>query len=342
MNTLLKDMFTLAAAIALAVLPGISFAQDEPRRTLVELASAQSDPEVFNLEKLAEKAFLENRFRESAQFYSQAARKAPRLSSLYLGRATALEMLKRPKKAVQDYEKALELDPGNYRAMEGLAGMLEREGKEIERAISLYELALERDPRSEWKESLAVWIKMLQSRLRPVDSSPLALWREGNRKALDGKASQAEMLYTEAIALNPLFYHAYYRRGLVRIAQDNLNGALNDLDATVGLSPELRGALIQRGLIHEHLGNTDQAMDDFLRASETDSRDPFAHYHLGRLYETKGLYVEALDSYQQALKLKPKPELRSLLSRRMAMISGPVRLALQERSRIRKMLKDLW
>ncbi|MFH1117828.1 MAG: tetratricopeptide repeat protein [Pseudomonadota bacterium] len=342
MKTFLRDMLALATAGALAVLSENSLAQDKPQPPLSEVVSAQSDPQPLSLEKLAEKAFLENSFRESAQFYTRAIRMDPRRSSLYVGRAQALEMIQLPKKAVEDYERALELDPDNYRAMEGLAGMLEREGKQIERAVALYEQALSRDPRSEWKENLAVWIRMLESRLRPVDSYPAALWREGNKKALDGKASEAEMLYTKAVALDPLFYHAYFRRAQVRIAQEDMNGALNDLNAAVELSPELRGALLQRGLIHERLGNGDQAMDDFKRASEIDSRDPYAHYHLGRLSETTGLYVEALYAYKNALELKPKPELRSLLTLRMAVVAGPARPALQERSGIRKMLKDLW
>lgn len=363
MKTFRKGIFALVAVISFAIPEGTSLAQDPPRSPLLEGAimikrnpdrltsprpageeqlTAQTDAEVLDLEKRAEEAFLENRFQDSVKIYTQAIGKALDRSSLYFGRAMALEMLRRPKKAVEDYERALKLDPDNYWAMEGLAGILEREGRDIGRAIILYDRALARDPRSEWKENLAVWIKMLQSRLRLPDSSPIALWKQGNREAQEGKASEALALYTKAIALDPLFYQAYYRRGLVRVEQGDLKGALKDLDATVGLSPELRGALIQRGLIHEHLGNDEQALEDLMRAAEIDSRDPFAHYHLGRLSEKHGLYVDASYSYKQALKLKPKPELRNRLQHRMAVVRNPVKLALQQRSRIRRIMKELW
>jgi len=342
MKTIFKDTLALVTVIALATLAGTSLAQVQPAVPQLEGVSPQSDLEVLSLEKLAEKALLESRFQESVQLYSRTAGMAPRRSSLYTGRAMALEMLNRPTKAAEDYERVLKLDPDNYQAMEALAGILEREGKEIERAITLYQQALERDPRSEWKENLAVWTRMLQSRLRPEDSSPVALWKQGNKKARDGKASEAEAFYAKTIALDPLFYQAYFRRGLVRAEQGNLQGALKDLDATVGLSPELRGALIQRGLIHERLGNEERALEDFMRASEVDSRDPIAHCHHGRLSEKRGLYVEALDSYEQALKLKPKPELRNWLQQRMTVVRDPVKLAVQRKSKIRKMLKELW
>ncbi len=363
MKTFLKDTLFFITLIAIATLADNSLAQAPPLPKVLEDAitiletperltvpaptgeeevSASSNREVIDLENLAEKAFVESRFQDAVELYSRATVKAPSRSSLYLGRAMAHEMLKRPKKAVEDYERALKLDSDNYRAMEGLAGILEREGKDIGRAIILYDQALARDPRSVWKENLTVWIRMLQSRLRGSDSSPIALWKQGNRKAQEGKASEALALYTKAIALDPLFYQAYYRRGLVRVEQGDLKGALKDLDATVGLSPELRGALMQRGLIHEHLGNDEQALEDLMRAAEIDSRDPFAHYHLGRLSEKHGLYVDASYSYKQALKLKPKPELRNRLQHRMAVVRGPVKLALQQRSRIRRIMKELW
>ncbi|MDQ7781805.1 MAG: tetratricopeptide repeat protein [Desulfomonilaceae bacterium] len=342
MKTFLRHFLAPTIAIVMAAPAGTASAQGPDPSSGLEAVLARSDPGVLSLEKQAEQAFLERRFQDSVLIYSSAASKAPDRSSLYLGRAMALEMLKRPKKAVEDYERALALDPDNYMAMEGLAGILEREGREIERAIALYRQALERDPRDEWKENLAVWIKMLESRLRPTESSLVALWKRGNEHALRGKVSEAIESYTKAIALNPLFYQAYFRRGLLRMEQGDLNAALKDMDATVGLSPELRGALIQRGGIHELMGNEERALEDFRRASEFDSRDPFTHYHYGRLSEKQGLYVEAWESYQQAIKLKPKPELRGRLQQRMDRLRGPVKSAMQQKLEIRKMLKELW
>jgi tetratricopeptide (TPR) repeat protein len=342
----MKDLI-VHILVACTVIAMVSPVETPVAQGLASVASledllSKSAPQLGNLEQRAEKAFLENRFSEAVSLYSQAIRLAPKQSSLYLARGMSYEMVRRPKKAVKDYRKAIGLDPGNYRAMENLAGMYEREEKTVLNAIALYKSALRLDPRPEWKENLQVWIKMLESRQRPEDSSHLTLWQKGNELAAKGKNLEALPLYTQAININPLFYVSYYSRGMSRLATGDLKGALADFDIAADFSPELRGALVQRGLIHERLGNKDRASADFKRASQADSRDPSAHYHLGRMLAQQGHYMEAYESYQEALRWKPKPKLRIEIRLRMAAITGPVRLAMKQRTRIRMILKDLW
>lgn len=308
----------------------------------VEHLLSQTELETESLERRAEKAYRENRFHHALALYSQALRQFPHKSSLYLGRGMTHEMVKRPKKAIEDYTKALEMDPKNYRAMENLAGIHERQGTEIQRAIDLYKRARELDPRPEWQESLAAWIPMLESRQSPESTSNVALWRKGLAAARAGNVSEAEALFTQAITLRPLFYQAYFSRSLIRAERGDLHGALSDLEATAGLSPEFRGVLVQKGLIHERLGHTEEALEAFTLATRADSLDPLAHYHLGRALETDKRYSEAHACYQEALRLKPKGEVKGQIRQRLAALRGAVRSAQRRDSRLRKILKHLW
>lgn len=342
----MKDLIlrVLATIILMAVISpvGMLVAHGFASASSLEDLLSKTAPRIRNFEKLADEAYLENRFVQAVSLYSLAIRKAPEQSSLYLGRGMSYEMTRRPKKAAKDYRIAIGLDPDNYRAMENLAGMYEREEKTVLNAIALYKNALSLDPRPEWKENLPVWIKMLASRQRPEGSSHIALWQRGNKLATKGNNLSALPLYTQAINISPMFYVAYYSRGLSRLATGDLRGALADLDTAAEFSPELRGALLQRGLIHEQLGNQKRALEDFKRASRADSRDPSVHYHLGRMLAQQGHYVKAYQAYLEALRWKPKSKLRDEIRLRMAAIRGPVRLAVKQRYRIRKILKELW
>jgi len=269
-----------------------------------------------------EQALRDGRFQEAISLYAQAAKIGAPLGSSYLGRGMAHEMVNQPDKAVEDYKRAIEADPSNYEAMENLAGIWERGGQHIPHAIELYGRALELDPRPEWRENLAVWIKILGTRLQSEDSSAVTCWHKGNDKVLRGDLESAKTAYSRSIELNPGMFQAYYSRGLVRVKQGDLKGALKDFDETVRLSPTLRGGLIQRGLVHEQLGDFQKALDDFSQAADVDPRDPQAFYQRGRMLEQDGNMEAALQSYQAAMLLKPKPELLKVLSERTVAASA--------------------
>lgn len=302
----------------------------------------RSDEELGVLEAASEKAYLEGRYQEAIRLYSQALRRYPSCSRFYFGRGMAYEMVRNPAAAMRDYREALRLDPLDYRAMEGLAGIIERTGGSTEEAVKLYKEALMLDVRPEWKENLAVWIRILESTLRADTDSPVASWHLGNSLAREAKLEEAAARYSRAIELNPLFFQAYYSRGLLRLKAGDPEGALPDLNVAIDLSPGLRGALVQRALVHENLGNGQRAINDLRRAVHADPGDPEAHYHYGRMLQDQGDYLAAAESLQQALRLKPKPDLRALIYRRIAALHGVVALRDSDRGRIRRMLRQLW
>jgi tetratricopeptide (TPR) repeat protein len=303
--------WSVAAAIILVVgCPSFPVAEEQP---VPEVGSG-----VASALNGAEQAYREGRYHDAIRLYTEASKGDSERSAAFLGLGMAHEMANQTPKATEDYKRAIEVDRKNYRAMENLAGICERGGRHIFEAIALYRHALKLDPRQEWKENMAVWIAMLETRLQPQTASAVGCWHLANRKAKAGLVQEAEALYTKAISLNPEMFQAYFNRGLLRRASGNLSGALADFEATISISPTFRGGFVQKGLTHELMGDRAQARRDLEQAAKVDPRDPEALYHLARFLEDAKEFGRAAQLYQGALGLRPKPELRKLITDRMA------------------------
>ncbi len=151
----------------------------------------------------AEQAYSERRYQDAIRLYTEAAKSLSEQSAALLGRGMAHEMVNQTQKAIEDYKRAIDVDRKNYRAMENLAGIYERGGRYISEAITLYQHALKLDPRPEWKENLAAWIAMLETRLQPQTSSAVGCWHLANRKAKAGARARGRSLVHESYQTQP-------------------------------------------------------------------------------------------------------------------------------------------
>jgi tetratricopeptide (TPR) repeat protein len=289
---------------------------------------------------LADEAYKEGRFQDALKLYSQV----PDRAVAFLGSGMAHEMLNRSDRAAEDYRKAIDADPGNYRAMEDLAGIYERERREkrIPEAIKLYKQALKLDPRKDWQDNLAVCIAILQSRLRSEDSYAVGCWNLANRNARTGHEREAELLYGRAIQLDPDMFQAYYRRGLLRLKLGRLKEALDDFDDTARIDPKFRGAYVQKGLTHEKLEDSAAAKHSFKLATRNDPNDPQAWYELGYVLEQTGQYPKAMECFEHALRLRTKPELRKLIRERIVTVWNAGNFDSKKDADTLKKLKKRW
>jgi len=307
-----------------------------------ELSVPELDWDSASALSAAEQAYRESRYQEAIRLYTEASKTPSEQSAALLGRGMAHEMVNQTQKAIEDYKRAIEVDRKNYRAMENLAGIYERGGRYISEAITLYQHALKLDRRPEWKENLAAWIAMLETRLQPQTSSAVGCWHLANRKAKAGDAREAEALYTKAIKLNPAMFQAYFNRALLRRSMGNQSGAVADFEATVRISPTFRGGFVQKGLTHEEMGNRAQARQDLEQAAKVDPRDPEALYYLARLLENANELARAAQLYQGALGLRPRPELRKLIMDRIAGLPATTKSDTKKGSSPTNDLKQLW
>jgi tetratricopeptide (TPR) repeat protein len=85
---------------------------------------------------------------------------------------------------------------------------------------------------------------------------------------------------------------------------------------TLSENPQNADAHYQLGLIHGSQKNLEAAQDYFSRASEIAPQEPEYHYSLGRTYEWKGDWRQALQCYEEAYRLNPEYN-RGVISREL-------------------------
>jgi hypothetical protein len=77
------------------------------------------------------------------------------------------------------------------------------------------------------------------------------------------------LCYTEAIRLNPDHAEAFYQRGVVRRANDDPHGALQDFDEAIRLRSDYADAIYSRGVVRREKGDFKGASWDFKRVRGT-------------------------------------------------------------------------
>jgi tetratricopeptide (TPR) repeat protein len=285
--------------------------------------------------KAADKAFEEKRFHDALRLYQ----KIDSATGFY-GAGMVNEILNKPEAAIKDYAKALELDKTHYSALENLAGIFERTGKTKE-AVSAYKIALELDPRPEWRENLQVWIKILESGLRPPEHSAVGCWNLANAKLVQGKTDDAEKLFTKALQHNPEMCQALYSRGLLKLEKKDINGAINDLVDAVTICPKLRGGFANLGLALENACDLDQAKAAYREGIRQDRKDPENWLNLARILENGKDFEPAAEMYEQALQLRMKPARKREVLERLSAIGLSRRTGVKSTKSV-PIGRDLW
>jgi tetratricopeptide (TPR) repeat protein len=137
--------------------------------------------------------------------YNKAIKLDPRYARAYYNRGNAYRDLKEPEKAIEDYNKAIELNPG-YATAYNNRGISYRDLKQPEKAIEDYNKAIELDPRY------------------------AAAYNNRGTAHLDLKQPKKAIEdYNKAIELNFRLAPAYANRGITRLlANVAIGGAIAD------------------------------------------------------------------------------------------------------------------
>lgn len=146
--------------------------------------------------------------------------------------------------AVEDYNRAIELNPNEHRAYL-LRGNTKAELQDYSGAIQDYNKAIELNP----IEHLAYFLRgLVKSELKDY------------RAAIED--------YSEAIELKPNDADAYYSRGSAKAKLQDYMGALQDYNKVIELSPKLASAYLSRGGAKFRLEDYRGAIQDFDKAIE--------------------------------------------------------------------------
>ncbi len=134
----------------------------------------------------------------------------------------------------------------------------------------------------------------------------LWLWQEGQKYHESGDLPRAIALYSESINLYPTA-ESYTFRGWAYSFQGRIEDAISECKKAIAVDPSFGNAyndigsyLIAQGKIEEAEGWLQKAK----AASRYDSKH-LPYMNLGRIYAVRGLLIQAIKEFEQALEYSP-------------------------------------
>jgi tetratricopeptide (TPR) repeat protein len=164
--------------------------------------------------------------------------------ALYIYRATGLEKSGQRERALDDYARALTIDPKSDRAYFNRGTNYLQQGK--------YDLAI---------EDYTTVLKLV-----PQEAD--AYNNRGNAYLRKGDVEQAIKDISVAIEKKPSFYPSYVNRSNAFAHKGELDKAIQDVSKAISLNPELLDMYVVRGNLNMKTGNFEQGMQDYKTACE--------------------------------------------------------------------------
>jgi tetratricopeptide (TPR) repeat protein len=223
------------------------------------------------------------------------------------------------KEALEDYSKAIELDPGDVWAWSNRAitrvqaGDLAGARSDLAKAETLdptyVQIFIGRgmlaDVEHRPKDAIAAYTKALQ---REPDNNYALEQRAAaytavgdNEHASADRATRA----AAAIAANPDASSAYLDRGNLMLDAMRLDEAIKDFDRAIALEPTNAMAFADRGMARAWKGDLDAAAKDLDAAFAIDPKNVVVFRARGLIAQQKGASRDAIAAYTTALQIEP-------------------------------------
>jgi protein O-mannosyl-transferase len=192
--------------------------------------------------------------------------------------------------ALIQFQKAIDINPDMADARCNLGSSLLNLGQ-VDKALEQLRIALEIKP------ELA-----------------LANVNLGRAMSRQGRLDEAGKLLAKAIEIEPDNAAAYIQRGLIKVKQNRFDEAQEDFTKALDLKPGYPDALNNMATMLMIKGNLDEAIELYQKAVASPSNPADANsninlaemrYNLGSALQRKGIFKEAVQEWQEALKIKP-------------------------------------
>lgn len=216
---------------------------------------------------------------QSNPFYLKNLTKRETIGVLLSERGTVYKEHGFYDKAIADYTRAIEINPGDADAYFG-RGQVYYEQGHYDRAVVDYTKSIE---------------------LNPEDAD--AYYNRGLAYAHQQIYDKAIADFTRAIELNPKDAEAYSNRGAVYFSQGLLDESIADLTKAIELNPEDAKAYFNRGNAYCQQGAYDKGIADYVKAIELNPEFAVAYFNLALTYDIVNRPEEALRSYEKFVRL---------------------------------------
>lgn len=133
-----------------------------------------------------------------------------------------------------------------------------------------------------------------------------SLFQEAYERQMKGELEEAVSLYKQSIATHPTA-EAYTFLGWTYSFMGRLDDAIEECHRAIAQDPDFGNPYNDIGAYLIEKGEFDEAITWFEKAMQARRYESpaFPHLNLGRVYERKGQWTEAIDSYKKALVLNP-------------------------------------
>ncbi len=215
--------------------------------------------------------------------------------------------------AIEDYTRAITLDPSYWEAFYSRGVTFEKKGL-FDQAIMDYSRSIALNPGFFDAFFHRGYMFKMEGRLneaiedynRAIALDPLHYEAYVNRGAVFagmGRLDEAIADYSRAIALDPLHYEAYNNRGNVFNKKGMPDRAIADFDKSIVLNPYQYEAYFNRGVAYGRLHMLEKAVGDFSKALAIRPGDSLAYIARGYTSSLLGRNGAALDDYNKAIQL---------------------------------------
>ncbi|MBI5779867.1 MAG: tetratricopeptide repeat protein [Planctomycetes bacterium] len=257
-------------------------------------------------------------FYKAEQAFGKAIESNPQLAYAYYELALiSRDIRKNNKKALADFGKVIEFDPGSHIGYFA-KGIIEYQQGHIDEAIKCFgeavrqkrdyaeayeNLAVAKSDKGDTEGALKDYEKAIQ--LKPGYAD--AYYNRGTTEYNKGDLAGALKDFDKAIELgrDDKNIDAYYSRGLTKYKQGDSEGALRDFDKVIELDPEHSNAYIWRGFSREKKGDAGGAMDDYNRAVELNAGDNIVYYNRGALKYNRDDIEGAMEDFEVSIRINP-------------------------------------
>jgi tetratricopeptide (TPR) repeat protein len=205
----------------------------------------------------------------------------PNFAVAYNNRGNAYVRVNEHERAMEDFNKAIELNP-NYAEAYNNRGNAYVRLNEHERAIEDFNKTIELNP------NLAV-----------------AYYNRGLSYAGLNQHEQAIGDYNKAIELNPNLAVAYYDRGIAYYGLNEYERAIEDYSKAIKLNPNYAGAHNNRGIAYAELKQHERAIEDYNKAIELNPGYAKTYNNRGTAYHGLNQHERAIADYSKAIELNP-------------------------------------
>jgi tetratricopeptide (TPR) repeat protein len=264
-------------------------------------------------------AALEARARQQAeeeQARKQAAEEQARQAGRYREQGFIYHLQGNYKRAIAEYNKAIELDPRQasyYRER----GLIYKVKGNYDRAMADYDRAIALDPqeadayhqRGRVRTALGQLKEALADLDRAIALDPQRVLAYSSRAVVHNALGQPQATladFDRAIALDSQDAVLYCGRGAARYILGRPEEALADYDRAIALNPHLAMAYDGRGTVRYTLGQLKEALADYDRAIALDPQFASAYSFRGRVRTALGRPKEALADHNRAIALNPQ------------------------------------